>query len=73
MGLTVFKDQVEFRDQVGQFWNVLDLVEINSNLRIGDWNYHKISGGFKYWPKKKKKKSDNWVLCGNQRIPYFNI
>lgn len=33
-GLIVFRDQVDFRDQIGQFWNVMDLVDINPNLRV---------------------------------------
>ena len=33
--LTMFSDQIGLRDQIGQFWNVLDLVGISSNLRIG--------------------------------------
>ena len=38
MVLVTFKDKIVFTDQIGQFWNVLDLVGINPNLRGGLWN-----------------------------------
>ena len=38
MEITVFKDQNVLRDQVGHFWEVLDLVDISPNLRVVLWN-----------------------------------
>ena len=38
MVLVTFRDKIVFTDQSGQFWNILDLVGINPNLRGGLWN-----------------------------------
>ena len=37
----VFRDKIVFMDQIGQFWNVLDLIGINPNLRGDLWNLPK--------------------------------
>ena len=36
--LVTFRDKIVFTDQSGQFWNILDVVGINPNLRGGLWN-----------------------------------
>ena len=38
MVLVTFRDKIVFTDQSGQFWNNLDVVGINPNLRGGLWN-----------------------------------